>query len=178
MGIDNISGISNISAILTSNARNKTDFFKSLDASGQFIGANINVKGFGIYDLALKTARYRKYLKEISNPELILYNPSNTSVMGDVSGAFVIKRGSSNQNQFSIKTSSIGINGVISGGFDVSEENIDGNANFIFLSGTRQETVPINISINFNGKSGDIQKNGNFSQISQYVQRKIANGDK
>ncbi|MES2677179.1 MAG: AsmA family protein [Pseudomonadota bacterium] len=172
LNIKNISGISNFSAVLNSSAENKTEFLKNLDANGQFIGANIAIKGFGVYDLAVKMAQLKKYQEELSKPENILYNSETVSIFKDVSGAFAIKK--NNPDQFSIKASSLGINGVISGEFDATNQNLDANANFIFISGTRQNQVPINIAVNFKGKAGAIEKNNNLGQIDQYLKQRLA----
>ncbi len=172
MNIENIGGISNLSAIVNSTANNKAEFLKNLNASGQFIGSNIMVRGFGIYDLAVKMAQPEKYITELNNLVAILYNPFTSSTFKDLSGAFAIKKGS--QDQLSIKVSSLGINGVISGEFDIVEKNIKSNANLIFISGTRQSQVPINIAINFSGKAGEIIKNNNLTQAEQYLQQRKA----
>ncbi len=174
LNIKNISGISNISAVVNSVAETKGEFFKNLDAQGQFIGKNIVVKGFGIYDMAVKMAQPKKYQSEVVNPSRILYNPDASSTLTDVSGAFAIKKG--NPEQFSIKTSNSGINGVISGKFDVEDKTLDGSANFIFISGTRQVQVPINIATNFKGKSGELQRVNNFNQIGEYLKQRLGNG--
>ena len=173
IGIDNINGVSNISALVNSSAENKAEFFKNLDASGQFIGSNVAVKGFGIYDLAVKMAQPKKYQDELGKPETILYNPDSISIFKDISGAFAIKK-NGGKDQFSIQASSLGINGVISGEFDLGNQNIDANANFIFISGSRQIQVPINMAVNFKGKAGEFEKSNNLTQVDQYLKQRLA----
>ena len=170
IGIDNISGISNLSAVLSASAENKIEFFKNLDASGKFISANIGVKGFGIYDLAAKMARPTQYRGELSTPLNVLYNTDTKSLFENASGAFATKK-RGGKNQFSIKTNSLGINGVISGNIENNGQSIDGNANFIFVSGSRENQIPINLSINFKGNGNKIEKTTNLSQVEQYLKR-------
>lgn len=170
LGIKNIKGITNISAILNSVATNRAEFLRNLDAEGQFIGKEITVDGFGIYDLAYKMARPKNFAEELKNPENILYGTNTKpSVLTDISGAFAIKKG--NKDQFSIKTANVGINGVVSGEFDVENQNLNGSANFIFISGTRQAQVPINVATNFTGKSGALERTNNFNQVIEYLKR-------
>ena len=172
MNINNISGISNLSAVINSTAENKQAFFKNLDSSGQFIGANIAMKGFGIYDLAFKVAQPKKYQVELGKLNNILYNPDIITTFTNVSGAFAIKKGE-NQGQLNIQTSSVGINGVVSGAFDIASQSFDSNANFIFISGTRQNQIPLNIAVNFKGSVGAIEKSTNLTQVEQYLNQKL-----
>lgn len=170
LGIKNIKGTTNISAIVNSVATNRVEFLRNLDAEGQFIGKEITVDGFGIYDLAYKMARPKNFAEELKNPENILYGPnSKPTVLTDISGAFAIKKG--NKDQFSIKTANVGINGVVSGEFDVENQSLNASANFIFISGTRQTQVPINVATNFIGKSGALERTNNFNQVTEYLRR-------
>lgn len=167
LGITNIKGVTNISTVINSVAANKDEFLKNLDAKGQFIAQNVVINGFGIYDLAVKMAQYKKFYSDLINPDEILYNPESSSNMTDVSGAFAIRKG--NKDQFSIKTSSAGINSVVAGEFDVTNQTVDGGANFVFITGTRKAQVPIKIATNFKGKAGEIQRTNNFAQIDEYL---------
>ncbi|MFT6219500.1 MAG: hypothetical protein ACJAVG_000196 [Rickettsiales bacterium] len=172
MGIDNIKGASNISAVVNSSASNKEIFIRNLDIRGQFIGSNIEVGGFGIYDLAMKTARPKDYYAELQTPVNILQNSETFSNFTNVSGSFIVSKGS-RADQFSIKTVSAGINSVVSGSFDIGSGIIDGTSDLIFLSGTREIQIPIRIAVSFKGKSGNIKQVGNFTQISQYLKQRF-----
>ncbi len=166
-GVNNISGITNISATIGSSGGNRAEFINNIDAKAEFISANINVKGFGIYDLAAKMAQPQKYQKELAQPLKILYGKTARSSFRDASGAAEFKRGRT-KNLFNIKVGTSGINGVISGTID-NEQSFDGNGNFIFISGNRTKRIPLNFAANFNGKSGEIKQNTNLSQIEQYL---------
>lgn len=165
--VQNISGIANISVTINSNGANKAEFLKNLNAKIQFVSANINIKGFGLYDLAAKMVQPKKYQEELTQPLKILYNNAAETPFKDASGAAEFKRGA-NKNQFNIKVGTNGINGVISGIID-DKLSFDGSGNFIFISGSRAKQIPINFAVNFNGKSGQIKQSTNLSQIEQYL---------
>ncbi|MCE3255094.1 MAG: outer rane assembly protein [Rickettsiaceae bacterium] len=163
-GIQNIYGLTNLSAVVNSTASNKTEFIKNLDASGKFITGNVLVKGFGIYDLAEKMTQRA----QAENMLAVLYNPNSVSQFEKGAGAFIVRKNSS-KNQFNIKVSSVGINGIISGDVDMENDRTDGKANFVFISGTRQSQVPINIAVNFKGRPGAIEESTNLDQVKQYL---------
>jgi hypothetical protein len=165
--IKNISGISNISATMNSSAENKAEFFKNLNAKAQFISGNVGVKGFGIYDLAVKLAQPQKYQTELATPENIVFAPNAQSLFKDAAGAVEIKKGN-DKNLFQIKVGTLGINGVVSGNID-SNQSLNSNANFIFITGTRTKQIPINVIVNFIGKAGKIEQSTNFDQVRQYL---------
>lgn len=169
MRFDNVSGISNISAVISSSADNKDSFFKHLDVSAQFISANIIVKSFGIFDLATKMSNPDWYAQELKNPLDILYNKNSQSFLKNAKGAIDIK-GNKIQN-FNIETSTLGINGVVSGSFNLEKKYIDSSANFIFISGNNQNPIPINIATNFKGYANNLEKNTNLTQVNQYLNR-------
>lgn len=164
--IYNINGISNISAVVNASGADKAEFTNDINAKVKFISANVNIKGFGIYDLAAKMAQPQKYKDELIQPLKILYNPNSQTSFKDVAGGAEFKMGG--KNVFNIKVSTSGINGVVFGKFD-NKNYLNGSGNFIFISGNRQKQIPINLAINFTGVGGDINKNTNLNQVEQYL---------
>lgn len=168
IGFDNISGISNIASVIEVSTDKKSNFFKNLGIQAQFISANIAVKSYGIFDLAKEMLRPVQYRSNLEQPLNILYNPNSQSFFKDIKGAVSI---SGNKTQtFNIEASAVGMNGVISGSLDLERQAIDGAANFIFISGTRQKQIPINVATNFTGKAGALKQNTNLTQVQQYLQ--------
>ncbi len=171
-GINNISGITNLSSVINASGENEAEFINNINAKVEFISANINVKGFGVYDLAVKMVQPQKYRDELVQPLTILYQDTAQSTFKNAAGAVDFKRGS--KSIFNIKASTTGINGVISGTID-NKKSFDGSGNFIFISGTRQKQIPINFAVNFNGQAGNINQNTNLSQIEQYLGLPLSN---
>lgn len=109
------------------------------------------------------------YAQELKNPLDILYNKNSQSFLKNAKGAIDIK-GNKIQN-FNIETSTLGINGVVSGSFNLEKKYIDSSANFIFISGNNQNPIPINIATNFKGYANNLEKNTNLTQVNQYLNR-------
>jgi len=170
--INNISGISNVSSVINASGETEAEFIKNINARTKFISANITVKGFGVYDLAAKMVQPQKYQDELAQPLKILYQNTAQSTFDNATGAVDFRRGG--KNAFSIKTSTTGINGVISGTIN-NKNSFDGSGNFIFISGTRQQQIPINFAVNFNGQSGSINQSTNLNQVEQYLGLPISN---
>jgi uncharacterized protein involved in outer membrane biogenesis len=165
-GVNNISGVANISSVINAGGETEAEFIKNINAKVQFISAKVTVTGFGVYDLAIKMAQPTKYRDELVQPLRILYKDTTQSTFDNAAGAADFKRGS--KNVFYIKTSTTGINGIVSGAID-NKNSFDASGNFIFISGTRQNQIPINFAVNFNGQSGNINQSTNLNQVEQYL---------
>ena len=166
LGIKNVFGISNISAIVNSGGMDQRGFLENFSGKAKFVSGNIVIDGFGIDDLAMKMAQPIENFSRLIDPDNILYAEDAKSFFVDASGAVELSKGG--DGKFNIKSSNVGINGVIYGGIKKGLFN-NSSANFIFISGTRQAPIPINLAVNFTGKSGEIQHNTNYGQIEQYL---------
>ena len=167
LNINNISGASNVSAIINSSAGNISEFFQNLNGKAQFISGNIIIDGFGLYDLAVKMAQPSVYKTELTNLDAILYANNSQSSFKDASGAIEFQKGA-NTTKFNIKASDVGINGIVYGDIN-KEQAFDASGNFIFITGTKLKPVPVNFAVNFKGNVGAIKQQTNYSQIEQYL---------
>ncbi|MFT6331950.1 MAG: hypothetical protein ACJAW3_000272 [Lentimonas sp.] len=167
MNIENISGISNVSAIVNSSGESAKEFLRNLSIQAKFLGSNIKIEGFGIYDLAFKLARIDQYLDDFRSANKILFKQDSASVFKDVSGDILIKKDAN--DKFQIKAKNTGISTVSSGEFEIGSQMLSGSSNIIFLTGNRKKQVPINIGVNFSGKATDLKTSSNLKQIEQYL---------
>lgn len=166
-GIKNIRGITNISANITSSANNKSDFIKEMDSEIKFNANTPIVVGYGLTDLIQKMFLPQNYKAELQQPEKILFNPNNITTLSKATGVISISK--ANGNRFKIDISAPALNGILTGKIDLSSNTIDGLANMIFLTGTKQKQTPINIATSFKGKMDGISQNTNLDQVRQYL---------
>jgi AsmA family len=174
LGINNVTGLSNISGVVAVVGKNRDEFYKNLDMQLKFVSGNILVKGFGIDDLLKKMLAPYQYKAELHNPLNILFGQNNKSYFREISGKLDIRR-NNRDNKLRIETTSTGINSVTTGSVDLANNIFNGSSNFIFLTGSRQRQIPINIAINYNGKFGNIASTANIDQVNQYL--KSVNGN-
>jgi hypothetical protein len=168
LGINNVTGLSNISGVVSTVGKNRDEFYKNLDMQLKFVSGNILVKGFGIDDLLKKMLAPYQYKAELHNPLNILFGAGNKSYFREASGKLDIRR-NNRENKLRIETTSTGINSVTTGSVDLANNIFDGSSNFIFLTGSRQRQIPINVAINYKGKFGNVASTANIDQVNQYL---------
>ncbi len=167
LGITRISGITNVSASLTSIANSSAEFLKKLESEIKFNSSAPAVEGYGLNDIMVKMFSPKVYANELSYPENILFNPQAKTVFKQASGE--IKIDGEKAAKFNINASSTAINGVFSGSIDLVKNNIDATFNVIFLTGTRQKQTPINIASNLKGDIKNFVCSSNINQVRQYL---------
>ncbi len=170
IGLNTIGGVSNVSGIFNAHGINSGNFVRSLDTKLQFIGANVKVSKFGLSEL-LKRMLLVSYSKiKITNPEVILFNKKYHTTFKNVKGSLELSPVRA-INKLKISADSSGINAITTGSVDLDTKSFSGLSKIIFLTGTRQNKVPINIAISHKGKFSKLNKNANLEQVKQYLQR-------
>jgi hypothetical protein len=166
--LDKIDGTANISSSITSSAQNKKEFAQNLKLNCKFSAGNIEVKGLGLNDLIVKMFQPKKYSQELQDLEKILFNQNSTSYFKKVVGQLNINK-DENKLQTSFETDAA--NGVLTGKLDLVKNTIDASTNIIFLTGTSQAQIPINIASNVKGSINEPLQNTNLDQAKQYIER-------
>jgi hypothetical protein len=167
LGIKNIAGIANISANITSVADSRASFVKDIVSEIKFNANAPTIAGYGLSDLVTKITYLSNYRQELQDSEKILFNPAGKSTFKQASGTIVFKK---NQvGKFSIKLAAPALNGVFSGKFNLENKSIDALANVIFVTGTKQKQVPLNIATAIKGNINNVSYNNNLDQVKQYL---------
>lgn len=166
-GINQISGIANVSASITSVAASSAEFFKELNSNIKFNIAKPVVEGYGLNDLVIKMFAPLSYQEELTEPEKILFNPQTKTEFKQASGSIEIdeKKG----GKINVKTNALAINGILSGSLDIANKRIDALFDAIFLTGNRSKQTPINIATNLKGKTDNLAQSTNINQARQYL---------
>ncbi len=165
--INNIDGIANIAASITSIASNKEDFLNNLNLSMKISANAPSIKGYGINDLVRKMFLAKNYLQELKNPEAILFNEEITSTFKQARASLEMKAGEA--SKFKIDVSAPALNGVLSGSFNFKDFALDSTFNAIFVTGNKKQQVPINIVSNIKGSNGEFLHSTNIDQVKQYL---------
>lgn len=168
VGTRNIAGVANISANITSVARSKEDFVKTLNSEIKFSSNAPTVTSYGLNDLVNKMFYPANFHQELQIPEKIIENPASKTTLKQASGTISIDQNKG--GQFSINFSTTAANGVFAGKVDLSTNEIDGTSNVIFVTGSRQKQIPINIATALKGNiDNGIAINSNLDQVRQYL---------
>ena len=166
-GIDNISGVGNFAANITSIANSRNEFSKNLRSELKF-NANVPaVKGYGLSDLVKKMFALRHHKEDLRNPEEVLFNPNAKTVFKQATGTLKVNSGK--DGKLRIRVSAPAVNGILSGKFSAQEGSVDLLFNAIFLTGNENSQTPINIATNLKGKTSDIKHGSNIAQVRQYL---------
>ncbi len=166
-GIQNISGIANFTANVTSVADSKIGFSKALTSEVKFIVNSPSVEGYGLTDLVKKMFAAPNYLEELRNPEKILENTNSQTSFKQAKGSFQISGGQGGKIKIDLNASAL--NAILSGGLDPTNNTIDSLLNIIFLTGNTQKQTPINIATSIKGKTNNIFQSTNLDQVRQYL---------
>ena len=146
----------------------RKEFIDILDIKSQFVSANVNVKGFGISDLQKSLLSARRSGNKNIDSNSILLNNNTVSNFSEIKGSLDI--GSSRAiNKLIANASNVGINSVTSGSIDLSKKSFEGVTNAIFITGTTDNQIPLNIAIGHRGPFSNLQNSANLSQVEQYL---------
>lgn len=165
--IKNISGITNISANITSIASKNEEFIANLASNIKFNSNSPIVTGYGLNDLVKKMFNPNLYSQDLLDLNSILFNPQSKTQFKNVEGTIIINKDQG--NKFKINLAGFANNAILSGKFDLEKGDIEALTNVIFLTGNKRKQVPINIVTSMKGKFGDISQITNFNQAEQYL---------
>lgn len=166
-GINNVEGIANISASLTSYAASKENFLSNLTSEVKFSVNSPVVHGYGMSDLIRKMFALQNYRSELQNPENILFNENAKSVFKQASGSYLVEGGKNQKLKIYVKAPAL--NAILSGSFDLKQQIIDANFNAIFVTGNTRKQTPLNVIGNIKGAGDNIVQNTNLNQVRQYL---------
>jgi hypothetical protein len=165
--INNIQGVMNLSASITSVASRKENFIRELISEIKFNSQSPYIERYGMNDLIKKMFSPSQYQNELQNPDKILFNSIAKTFLQKASGSFQIAPNM--ENKFRIDFNGTAFNGIMSGKLALPNSTIDANVNVIFLTGNSKKQFPINIVSNLKGKFDDIDQKTNFDQVKQYL---------
>jgi len=175
VGIENVSGVANISANITAAAGKKEEFLKNLRSEIKFNANAPTVERYGLNDLVKKMFAAASYRSELSDPEQILFNPTNKTIFKQADGTVQIG-GGNGEGKVRINATAPAVNGILAGTVNVSNNTANLLFNAIFLTGNRQKQTPINIATNLKGPMNAFDQSTNSDQARQYLGlRKINN---
>lgn len=167
MGINNISGVANISASITALANVKEDFTKQLTSEIKINANAPSISGYGLNDLVKKMFMPQNYAAELRNPENILLNPQSVTTFKQANGTIQLINGK--EGKMRINVSAPAMNGILSGTISGENKTVDALFNVIFLTGNRNKQTPINIATNLKGSFGAISQSTNLDQARQFL---------
>lgn len=165
--VKSIGGVANISGNIVGIARSVEEFKNKIDSEISMAISAPKIEGYGLTDLVKKMFSIKEFANELSEPEKILENPQSSSQFLQGKG-FVRLRGEKNSN-FSISLSAPAMNSIFSGIIFLKDESINGTLNTIFLSGSKEKKIPINIATNVVGFFDDVGYVSNLNQARQYL---------
>ncbi len=167
LGINNVSGIANISANVTASATKKEEFSQSLISEIKFSAVAPTVVGYGLDDLVKKMFAPKTNAQDLLEPEKVLLNPESSTAFKQAVGS--IKINGATGGKISANISGTAINGVLTGTVNLSKNTVNSLFNVIFLTGTRAKQTPINIATNINGSFEELSQTTNLDQVKQYL---------
>jgi hypothetical protein len=162
-----INGITNLSGNIVSIAKSVNEFKSNLNSEINLAISAPKIDGYGLNDLVKKMFSVKTFASELAEPEKILENKELSSQFVQGKG-FINLKGAKNSN-FSLSLSGPAINSVFSGIIFLNDETINGTLNTIFLSGTLEKKIPINIATNVFGFFDDVGHVSNLNQARQYL---------
>lgn len=165
LDVENVSGVANISASISSSASKKGAFKENLASEIKF---NINapsIKGYGLENLVRKMLAPKLNANDLREPEKIILDSEAKTSFKNASGSVKINNGA---GKVGANISGIALNGVLSGSVDLPKNNANLLFNAIFLTGTRNKPVPINVASNIGGNFNALNQSLNIDQVRQY----------
>jgi hypothetical protein len=167
-GLNNVDGVSNIAASIRASGDNKKDFVRDIESTIKFSVRSLEIDGYGLTNLVTKLFDPLNNLQDLATPETILFNKDAKTIFDKTSGELNISKTS--ENKFRANINSLAINAVVLGNINLVQRDVDLNANIIFLTGTRQKQIPLNIVSTIRGYSDNLSQNTNLDQVKQYLQ--------
>ncbi|MBM3590061.1 MAG: hypothetical protein FJX30_01620 [Alphaproteobacteria bacterium] len=165
--VNAIGGLANISGNIVSIAKSAKEFSTNLNSEISLAISSPRVEGYGLTDLVKKMFAVKNYALELTEPEKILEKKESSTQFLEGKG-YINFKGDKNSN-FSISFKAPAINSVFSGMIFLKDESINGTLNTIFISGTPQKQIPINIATNVVGFFDDVAQVSNLNQVRQYL---------
>lgn len=165
--LKNISGISNISASITSSASKKSEFLTNIFSEIKFNANSPIINGFGLDSLVRKMFDLRTYRQELHDLEAVLFNSESKTSLKEANGTIILNK--DKDSKFKINIAGTASTGIVSGKIDIVSHKLDGLANIIFLTGDRRKQVPINIAISLKGDFNNMAHAANLDQAKQYL---------
>ena len=162
-----IDGIANLSGNIVSIAKSVDEFKSKIDSDINVAISSPKISGYGLKDLVTKMFSVKEFANELAEPEKILENKESSTQFLQGKG-FVRLRGEKNSN-FSLSFSGPAMNSIFSGIIFLKDESINGTLNTIFLSGSSDKKIPINIATNVVGFFDDVGYVSNLNQARQYL---------
>ncbi len=166
-GIQNVAGIANISANVTSVASSRSEFAKSLRSEIKFNANAPTIMEYGLNDLVKKMFAPQIYANDLRNPEQILINSQAQTVFKQSDGTIQINGGKDGKLRANITAPAV--NGILSGAINLENNTLDLLFNTIFLTGNSQKQTPINIATNIKGPINNLAQSTNLDQARQYL---------
>lgn len=167
--LDNIDGIANISAGISSFGSTKNEFISNLGMNSKFSTSPIKVNHYGLSSLVKKMFNFKRYMNELGDPKDILHSQLESTDIKSVTGTMSINR--KREDFFKAKFSGPAFNGTIDSKFNNQTLTAEGIVNIIFLTGNKEKQIPINIASNFKGSLSNLEFNDNLSQAETYIQK-------
>ncbi len=165
IGVKNVSGVANISASISSSAAKKGAFKENLNSEIKFNVNAPSIKGYGLDNLVKKMFAPQVNSQDLREPEKIILDSEAITLFEKAVGSVKINNGVGN---LSANISGVVVNAVLSGSVDLPKNNVNALFNAIFLTGTRNKPVPINIASNIGGNFNALTQNQNIDQVRQY----------
>jgi len=165
--VNSISGIANISGNLVSIGKTSNEFIDNLNSEISLAISSPKIQGYGLTDLVKKMLAIKSNALELSQPEKIIENKDSSTQYLQGKG-FINIKGEKNSN-FSISLNAPAINSIFSGMLFLKEKSLNGTLNTIFISGTKEKQIPINIATNVVGFFDDTAQVSNLNQARQYL---------
>ena len=162
-----INGITNLSGNIVSIAKSVDEFKNNLNSEINMAISAPRIDGYGLNELVKKMFSVKTFASGLAEPEKILENKELSTQFVQGKG-FVNLKGAKNSN-FSLSLSGPAMNSVFSGIIFLNDESINGTLNTIFLSGTSEKKIPINIATNIFGFFDDVGHVSNLNQARQYL---------
>ena len=120
IGYNNIEGVANINAGISSSAITKEDFIKKLSSKIVFTAKPISIKEYGLNDLVKKMFAATINNKTINNPEAIIFNKDALTIFEQANGTIQISNDTDARLKASVKAPAI--NSVLSGSFSIKDK--------------------------------------------------------
>ena len=162
-----IDGIANLSGNIVGIAKSVDEFKSKIDSDINVAISSPKISGYGLKDLVTKMFSVKEFATELAEPEKILENKESSTQFLQGKG-FVRLRGERNSN-FSLNFNGPAMNSIFSGIIFLKDESINGTLNTIFLSGSSDKKIPINIATNVVGFFDDVGYVSNLNQARQYL---------
>lgn len=167
-GLNNIDGVSNVSASFRASASNRSDFIRDIESNVKFGVRSLEIDGYGLQDLVVALFNPVDNLDALNKPEAILFNTNAKTIFDKATGEIDISK--NDANKLHVDISSLAVNAVISGSLNLVQQDTNLNANIIFLTGSKAKQIPLNIASTISGNISNCSQITNLDQVNQYIQ--------